>query len=208
MRRFIPALLVLFLAFLPARAQGQSPLDRTTDPAWLDSLYHTGIEFGQFLDDAEARRDRWVNNFGDGTLNADFSERVQGLSGTWYLLAVAIDGCSDSVSTIPFLAHLAGNSGHVSMRVVDPDAGRAIMEAHRTPDGRAATPTVLVLNENFEPVGAFIERPDELQEWAQGDGSELSRGDFSREKFAWYDADAGRQTIAAVLDIIDSGRSE
>lgn len=208
MKCFNIALLFLCVSVIPAQAQNSSELDRTTDPAWLDSLYHTGIEFGQFLDEADARRDRWVNNFGDGSLHADLAQRVSNLSGTWYLLAVAIDGCSDSVSTIPFLAHLSGASRHVNMRVVDPDAGRAIMEAHRTPDGRAATPTVLVLNERFEPVGAFIERPDELQEWAQGEGADLSRGAFAEQKFAWYDEDAGRQTISAVLDIMEADRVE
>ncbi len=195
-------LALLVCTAVPALAQEEPVLDRTADPVWLDSLYHSGIEFGQFLDEAERRRDRWVNNFGDGTLHAELTEQADSITGTWHLLAVAVAGCSDSVSTLPYLAHLVGYSEHVNMRVVDSTAGRAIMEAHRTKDGRPATPTILVLNDRFEPVGVFIERPEALQEWVDTDGADLSSQDFVRGKFEWYDADAGRQTVGAVLDII------
>jgi len=201
MIRTLIALFILALAAFPAHAQD---LDRTTDPVWLDSLYHSGIEFGQFLDEADARRERWVRNYGEGELRNDLLDRVDAVQGQWHLLAVAIAGCSDSVSTIPYLAHLVGYSDRISMRVVHSDHGRPIMEAHRTPDGRAATPTVLVLNDAFEPVGVFVERPAELQAWAQGEGSDLSSREFVQAKYAWYDADAGKQTIGTILDIIEN----
>jgi hypothetical protein len=71
-----------------------------------------------------------------------------------------------------------------------------------------ATPTVLVLNASFEEVGAFIERPAALQEWALGEGADLSSNEFGRQKFAWYDADAGRQTVEAVLSILERAAQE
>lgn len=205
----LPVLLLTILVgcfvFVPASHARQTP--PVFEPAVLDSLYQTGIEFGIFLDRAERRKERWNNNFDSGALNEVLRKRAEQVSGTWYLLAVAIDGCSDSVSTIPYLAHLAAASGAVSMRIIDPDAGRALMEARRTPDDRAATPTVLVLDADFNEVGAFIERPAALQDWALGDGASLASPDFAREKFAWYDADAGQSTVSAVLDIIDDALS-
>lgn len=199
MHRF-SLLLVGFLLLLPLSVRAQAP---SFAPAALDSLYQSGIPFGAFLDAAERRVDRWQANATKGPLSEDQLERVHALAGRWYLLAVAVDGCSDSVSTIPFLSHLAEASENISMRIVSPEAGRSIMEARRTPDGRAATPTVLVLNTDFEEVGAFIERPAALQEWALGEGSDLSSEEFSRRKFAWYDEDAGRQTVEAVLSIME-----
>ncbi len=139
---FPPGLLVLIL--MPSLAWGQTDnmpvseetvLDRTSDPVWLDSLYQSGTAFGQFLDEAQARRERWVSNYGDGTPDDAWTARADRLTGSWYLLAVAIDGCSDSVSTIPYLAHLANYSDQISMRIVLPESGRPIMEAHRTNDG-------------------------------------------------------------------------
>ena len=194
-------LLVSSFLFVQGSHARQTP--EVFEPAVLDSLYQSGIEFGIFLDHAERRKERWNSNFSSGTLSDALQSRAAQVSGTWYLLAVAVDGCSDSVSTIPYLAHLVAATDAISMRIIDPDAGRTLMEARRTPDDRAATPTVLVLDADFNEVGAFIERPAALQEWALGDGASLSSPDFSKEKFAWYDADAGQSTIAAVLDIID-----
>lgn len=212
MKRPVAILMILFLLPCLAWAQsGETPsaeLDRTSDPVWLDSLYHAGTAFGQFLEDADARRERWVDNFGDGSPDEAWTARADGISGTWYLLAVGIAGCSDSVSTIPYLAHLAGYSSHIDLRIVHPDSGRSIMEAHRTADGRAATPTILVLNEDFEPVGVFIERPAGLKEWVETEGADLPSREFVREKFAWYEADGGRETVATILDIIESASGE
>ena len=184
---------------LPLDLRAQSPVFA---PATLDSLYQSGIPFGTFLDAAERRLDRWQANAQKGPLPDDLLQRIGEVEGTWYLLAVAVDGCSDSVSTIPFLSHLDAASDHISMRIISPEAGRFIMEARPTPDGRASTPTVLVLNASFEEVGAFIERPAVLQDWALGEGAGLSSEEFGRQKFAWYDRDAGRQTVETVLELM------
>lgn len=203
MKRIASLLFFLLVAWQPARAQ-----DPVFEPAILDSLYQSGVPFGTFLQAAERRVERWQSNAATEGLTEDQRQRIQALPGTWYLLAVAVDGCSDSVSTIPFLSHLTSASEHLSMRIIAPDAGRFIMEGRPTPDGRAATPTVLVLNAEFEEVGAFIERPAALQEWALGEGADLSSNEFSRQKFAWYDADAGRQTVEAVLAILELAAQE
>ncbi len=168
------------------------------------TLYESGRPFGVFLDDAEQRRQRWLDNFEKGMVPEDLLEKAQNIGGTWFLLAVAVDGCSDSVNTIPFLAHLVNAVEGFEMRIVLPEPGKHIMEAHLTPDGRPSTPTVLVLNENYEEVGAFIERPEALQAWALGEGKELDSAAFLEAKFAWYDDDLGRQTMQAVLDIIEA----
>ena len=82
------------------------------------------------------------------------------------------------------------------------------MEAHRTHDDRASTPTVLVLNDGFEPVGVFIERPESLKTWVSTDGADLTSREFVRAKFAWYEADGGRETVATILDIIEGASNE
>jgi len=111
------------------------------------------------------------------------------------------------VNTIPYLAHLVNAVEGFEMRIVLPEPGKHIMEAHLTPDGRPSTPTVLVLNEKYEEVDAFIERPEALQTWALGEGKKLDSAAFLEAKFAWYDDDLGRQTMQAVLDIIEAASS-
>jgi len=202
--RFALVIFAFLWILAPANAQDQT----ATDLPSHEALFNSGLEFGIFLDNAERRKEMWHDNYGKGMLPEDLKDRAATVGGTWYLLAVAVDGCSDSVNTIPYLAHLAAGVEGIEMRVVHPDEGRHIMENHPTPDGRPSTPTVLVLNDQFEKVGVFIERPDALQEWALGEGKELSSSDFMTAKFDWYDNDLGKLTMEAVIEIIESAGSQ
>lgn len=212
MIRSITSLLVCLLAFSPvALAQNgasqssnreSSTADSTT--ARNQSLYSSGIEFGVFLDLAERRKELWHDNFAAGSVPTEIQEGLSGLHGTYHLLAVAIDGCSDSVNTIPYLAHMVAATDRIDMRIIDSTRGRAIMEENRTPDERPATPTVLILDESFRTVGVFIERPSELQEWALGEGKEVSSQAFMTHKTDWYDQDRGLMTMTEVLSTISA----
>ena len=90
------------------------------------------------------------------------------------------------------------------MRVVNSTVGKSVMEAHRTPDGRAATPTVLLLNENFEEVGCFVERPSALQAWFLENKPKLEEDDLYDQKYAWYDEDRGAQTVGEIVGLMES----
>jgi hypothetical protein len=116
---------------------------------------------------------------------------------------VAVDGCSDSVNTIPYLARLASQLIGVEMRIVGSDVGRAIMDAHKTPDGRGATPTVLLLDANYQERGCFIERPRELQSWILDQKGKLSDNEVFDRKMRWYDDDKGDKTLRDFVDVME-----
>ena len=80
----------------------------------------------------------------------------------WKLLVVTVSGCSDSVNSIPYVASFLDKVPSIEMRLISPTAGKAVQEAHRTPDGRAATPTVILLDGEFNERGCWIERPANL----------------------------------------------
>lgn len=58
----------------------------------------------------------------------------------------------------PYPKFLANARARRELRIIGSDIGRAIMNAHRTPDGRAATPTVLLLDANFTEIVELMER--------------------------------------------------
>ena len=169
-----------------------------------EALYKQGITFDVFLDQAVKRREMWLNNYAKGGVPDDLLRRARAIPGTWRLLVVAVDSCSDSANTIPYLAHLVSAVDGLEMRIIDSDVGRPVMEAHRTPDGRAATPTVVLLDRDYEEVGCFIERPEELQDWALTGGKELEHEEYMEQKFAWYDKDLGRQTMLEVIVLMEA----
>jgi len=174
----------------------------------LKQMYETGQPYGEFLAGATRRAELWHGNTEraediDPTLLA----RAQAVGGTWYVLAVAIDACSDSVSTIPYLARLVSLVDGLDMRIVDSTVGRAVMEAHPTPDGRAATPTVLLLDADFDEAGCFIERPPSLQEWMMEHADERSREDATAWKMDWYEADSGQETLETFVEMMEAAAS-
>ncbi len=167
------------------------------------AIYSEGITFDEFLAGADKRKERWHRNYEKATVDDDLLARVRAVGGVWKVLAVAVDGCSDSVSTIPYLARLVERSDNLEMRIVDPTVGRQVMLDHPTPDGRAATPTVVLLNEQYEEVGCFIELPAVLQQWASENRGVLDDDEYLEQKFSWYDEDAGRSTVEAVVELLE-----
>jgi hypothetical protein len=115
-----------------------------------------------------------------------------------------VDSCGDSAHTIPFIAALVDSLPNVELRVVEPGAGRWVMEAHRTPDGRAATPTVVLLDEKGDDVGCFVERPLALQAWTVAEKPRLPEQEWLERKYQWYRDDAGRETVREIVALLES----
>ena len=169
----------------------------------LRELYASGVDYATFLAAAEARRELWLSNTERGEVPGELLARARAVGGTWYLLAVSIDGCSDSVSTVPFVARLVELVEGLDMRIVDSTAGRSIMEAHPTRDDRAATPTVVLLDASWNEAGCFVERPDPLQTWYQESKASLSSDELFEGKMAWYAEDSGVSTLREIVEILE-----
>jgi hypothetical protein len=176
----------------------------------LRDLYLSGEGFEKFLGDAERRRELWHGNWGKSEgIDMAMVERAREVGGTWHFLVVAIDSCSDSVSTIPYLARLVSMADNLNMRVVDPDAGVEIMRSHRTPDGRPSTPTVVLLDENFDEAGCFIERPTWLRDHIIENPDDLGRSEIVSMKMEWYSDNAGADTVTDFVTMLEAaGRGE
>jgi hypothetical protein len=85
----------------------------------------------------------------------------------------------------------------VPLRIVDRALGEPLMNRHRTPDGRPATPTIVLLRDGAE-VGAWVERPDIVQRWFLSMATNAESARRFGDRQSWYDADRG-QTVLAEL---------
>lgn len=186
-----------------ARHRDHDDTPSTSDDE-LRALYRSGRTYTDFLGRATRRTELWQGNTQRAeAIDPTLLARARAIGGSWYFLAVAVDSCSDSVSTIPYLAELVARVDGLDMRVVDQTAGRGIMESHRTPDGRPATPTVLLLDARFDEAGCFIERPPRLQTWIL-ENSDWSNQQVYERKMEWYDEDAGRGTVEAFVEMLEA----
>jgi hypothetical protein len=136
-------------------------------------------------------------------VSADLITRMRALPERRRILVVASDYCLDSANTIPYIARLVdGAPERLALRVVDPTRGRAVMDAHRTPDGRAATPTVAILDDDARLLGAWVERPSSTQTWFLEQQKVMMQKPLHDQLGAWYAADAGKTTVAEIADLL------
>jgi hypothetical protein len=166
--------------------------------------YAKGMTFAQFLEQARARRDEWRSRYNDATVTADLVTRLRALPERRRILVVSEDWCFDSANTIPYLARLVdGAPERLEMRIIGLEIGRPIMEAHRTPDGRAATPTVIVLDERGRITGAWTERPSAAQTWFLERQKVTMQEPLHDQLEKWYEDDAGKTTMAEIAAILE-----
>lgn len=203
-------LLLPLIAPLLAAAPVLSPRAVSTASSHMaaaDSMHRAtferGIPYAEFLAKADKRKEQWQKNSTWTTPPDALVTRARATGNGWKLLAVAVDGCSDSVNTIPYIAQLVAMLPGVELRIVDSDVGRAIMDTHKTPDGRGATPTVLLLDAHYVERGAFIERPAALLKFLATQNGAPITGDATSPKMRWYDDDKGVSTLTDLVTLME-----
>lgn len=167
----------------------------------VQTLFDQGVTFEDFLKTADSRAETWRNNAARAKPARELVDRLKTAGGDLRLLVVAVAACSDSVHTVPYVAVLAREAG-IPLRIVDSTVGKSVMEAHRTPDGRAATATVALMRGD-RIVGAWVERPVALQTWLLGPAASLPQGERMDRKFGWYEWDRGESTMAELVELAE-----
>lgn len=172
-------------------------------------LFEGGATMDAFLARAKARKEQWASNYARGAVADAVLARARSAPGPWKLLVVAVDGCSDSVNTVPYIARLSEQVMGLELRIVDNGVGRIVTDAHRTPDGRSATPTVILLDANYRERGCWIERPTELRDWMLANKGTLADNAVLDRKMKWYEDDKGAKTLIDIAAMIEAaGRGE
>jgi hypothetical protein len=189
----------------PALAtQGSEPRTANREPRVdYPALYAQGITFAEFLEKARARRDEWRAHYNAATVSPDLMTRMRALPERRRILVVAEDYCLDSANTIPYIARLVdGAPERLELRMIDSTRGQPIMEAHRTSDGRAATPTIVILGEDGRLRGSWTERPSSTQTWFLEQQKVMMQKPLHDQLEAWYAGDAGRTTVSEIADLL------
>ncbi|MBA3641961.1 MAG: thioredoxin family protein [Acidobacteriota bacterium] len=173
------------------------------------ALWEKGTPFHVFLENVKARQDQWKPRFADAAIDAASLAEAKALPARRRILAVAEDKCSDSAWALPYIAKLAAAAPEkLEVRVIGRAEGSRIQAEHLTPDGRLATPTIIVLDENNRYIGGWVERPTELQKWYLENKPKVTQGALYEHVNKWYTEDAGRSTIREMLVILGRDAAE
>lgn len=193
------------MTFLLSAAAAVLAATTAVDAVQIDyaALWEKATPFHLFLENVKARQDQWRPRFADAAIDAASLTEARALPGRRRILAVAEDRCSDSAWALPYIAKLAAAVPEkLEVRVIGRAEGSRIQSAHLTPDGRLATPTIIVLDENNRYIGGWVERPAELQKWYIEKKPKVTTGALYEHVNKWYTEDAGRSTISEVLAIL------
>jgi hypothetical protein len=163
-------------------------------------LFAAGATWEQFAAGVQAQRDLWSKTIAGARLSPDAVERFRRVSSGVRILVVAEDWCPDSVNVVPYVAELS-RAAAVPLRIVNRTIGEPVMRLHPTPDGRPATPTIVVLRQSGD-AGAWVERPAVLQRWflTMSTDAESARQFANRQ--SWYDADQGRTIVDELVALV------
>ena len=184
-------LLLLFGAFQTTHVE--------PDPS--ASIFERGRTMDQFVASVTVQRELWQRNLSWTDMPPHFVQRLLRVSRGLRVLIVAEDWCPDSVNTVPYIARLASLAG-VEVRIVGRAVGGPLMARYRTPDGRTATPIVILLRDGIE-AGAWVERPRVLQELFESMRTNPESGRRLAERQTWYDADHGETTLSELVSLAE-----
>jgi hypothetical protein len=212
-------LLVLPVAICAAGSSAELSGPAVAAPSWvamapdqradaLRDVYQQAESWAAFHDRVDRRRSLWLENWARAEVPEALAARARAVGGSWRVLVITEAGCSDSVNSVPYIARLVEATPSLELRLVDATVGRRWLEAHRSPDGRAATPTVLVLDEAYRIRGCWIEQPAALQAWWL---PVVARGTMTAEvgeKMAWYVRDRGRETLREFVEVLEAAGTE
>jgi hypothetical protein len=173
----------------------------TTSSGDVAGLYGRGRGIDQFMATVMTQRELWVKNLSQAGAAPNVVNRLKRVSKGLRLLVVAEDWCLDSANTVPFIAALAALAD-VDLRIVHRTEGDWLMKRHPAADGRAVTPTVVLLR-NGRDVGAWVERSAVLQKLFRSIVTNPDNAQRFGQRQSWYDADHGRTTLSEFVELAE-----
>lgn len=130
----------------------------------LRSRFDHGLDYAGYK--ATMRENRDVIDTVEDQVVLDHSclEALSALPRPIRAIAIVEDWCRDSVDNLPMLALLAEASGKLDLRIFSKDEHPDLMALYLKEGKYESLPVFAFLEEDFEEIGRFIERPDSVTE--------------------------------------------
>jgi hypothetical protein len=165
--------------------------------------FAAAADFDTYVRGLAAKGDLWRALYRTLPLPEDLVERARAIAGSWHLLLLSEDWCSDAVSSLPLVARLAEQVPSLEVRVLARDENEDLMQLHLTRDTRSI-PVVMILDGSFSEVGWWGPRPALLQSWMEGEARKLPKEERGKQKRAWYARDRGRTALEEVVRLLEN----
>ena len=119
-----------------------------------------GLTYEQWLDAMTRNKERFQENEGRVKLSKEdleaFSKRPLNVA------VIAEDWCGDVIANMPIVGRLAKETGKLNLRVFLRDKNPDLMDQYLNKGQFKSIPVFVFMDENFNELGSFHERPDSV----------------------------------------------
>lgn len=120
--------------------------------------YVQGMTYDEYKQQMTRNRERLESNEEGVNVTDDLLAPFRALSRPLKVVVLTEDWCGDAIANLPVLARVARESGKLEMRIFLRDQNEDLMEQYMNGEFRSI-PVFAFLDEDFNEVGRFIERP-------------------------------------------------
>jgi len=173
------------------------------------------LEYAAYVGSIDMHRAEIDANYRAVAFTASERAWLERLDARIEVLAIVESWCPDVIATLPVFARISELAPAISLRILPRPAFREIADAYPDADGRSHIPTYILLDEQEQELGVFIERPDVVDETVLSVGlrkkAEFQQryGDRSPTDIPPTEIEAlGAETLVTRRELRDIERSE
>jgi Thioredoxin len=139
--------------------------------------FESGMTYDAYKAQMTRNREQLEQNERDLALEPTDLQAFKDLPRTLNVMALAEDWCGDVIANLPVLGRIAQESGKLNVRVHlrDQQPGSEIMDQYLKNGQFKSIPVFVFLDESFNELGVWIERPESVTEERERRRLELYR---------------------------------
>jgi Thioredoxin len=127
--------------------------------------FQSGMTYDAYKAQMTRNREQFEQNEKDLQLSAEDAQAFRNLPQRVRVLALAEDWCGDVIANLPIVGRIAeASGGKLDLRILlrDQQPGEQVMNEHLKNGQYKSIPTIIFLDEDFNEVGTWVERPESV----------------------------------------------
>lgn len=125
----------------------------------LKEMFCKGVDFQEFISqDNDTNGQTVVDIYNSIRLDDDLIKSIKSIDKKINILGFAEIWCPDCIINVPAINKAIENNSNFDLKIVPREGNETCMEKYKL-DGKIRIPTFVVLDDNFNELGVFVETP-------------------------------------------------